>query len=127
MEENTEEMSNMKEEYINNPMNEEQIDKQEVDENDIEADESIELMRQQLREKQQKNLKRIEKNSKRNDVKRYKISGIVAGIAGVLSVISGVINGDYTMECMGITFICCGYFFWNMAKRSEREKKRQGR
>ena len=122
-----EEMNEINKEELNNSVNEEEIDKEEVVENDVEADESIELMRQQLREKQQKNLKRIEKNSKRNDVKRYKISGIVAGIAGVLSVVSGVINGDYTMECMGITFICCGYFFWNMAKRSEREKKRQGR
>lgn len=101
-----------------------------VEENSAEdkmTDEELQLMREQLQKKQEKKLKRIEKNKKRDDVKRYKISAVVAGISGGLALVCGVMNKDFTMEGMGVTFICCAYFFWNMGKRAQRDKERQGR
>lgn len=98
------------------------LESKEQDEED-----NIEELREQLRKKQEKKLKRMEKTKNRDDEKRLKISGIVAAIAGILEIFAGLNTGSSMQICIGITFICCGYFFFNLGKRAQREKEKRGR
>lgn len=88
------------------------------------SDEKLEKMREQARKKGEKNRKKQKKlqEKQQKSGKKCKISGIIAAIAGILEIFFG--GGSSTNICIGITFICIGYFYYNLGKRMDRENKR---
>ena len=80
-----------------------------------------------LAEKAEQRKKRVEKEEKlrkRNVVRMYHISAAVAVIAGVMQILMGLsVEDGMTNITFGATFICCGYLFYSMGKKAEKDKK----
>lgn len=95
-----------------------------IREDDSEEKENLEKMKEQARKKAEKNRKKQQKlqEKQKKSGKKCKIAGIVAAIAGILEIFFG--GGSSTTICIGITFICIGYFYYNLGKKMDRENKR---
>ncbi len=119
-----------------------ELDKEMIEENEV-ADEIVEneeekeeseyyftaaeLRKQQKRaEKRKKQVEKEEKLRKRNVSRMYKSSALIAVFAGIMQIIMGLPREDgMTNIMLGATFICCGYLFYTMGAKVDRDKKKQ--
>lgn len=88
---------------------------------------AAELRKQQKRaEKRRKQVEKEEKLRKRNVGRMYRSSAIIAVFAGIMQIIMGLPKEDgMTNIMLGATFICCGYLFYTMGNKFDRDKKKQ--
>lgn len=88
---------------------------------------AAELKKQQKRaEKRKKQVEKEEKLRKRNVGRMYRSSAIIAVFAGIMQIIMGLPKEDgMTNIMLGATFICCGYLFYTMGNKFDRDKKKQ--
>ncbi len=88
---------------------------------------AAELRKQKKRQEQR--LKRVAKEEKyrnRNLGRMYKSSAAIAVFAGIMQIIMGLPKEDgMTNIMLGVTFICCGYLFYSMGDKADRDKKKQ--
>lgn len=88
---------------------------------------AAELRKQKKRQEQR--LKRVAKEEKyrnRNLGRMYRSSAAIAVFAGIMQIIMGLPKEDgITNIMLGATFICCGYLFYSMGAKADREKKKQ--
>lgn len=86
-----------------------------------------ELRKQKKRQEQR--LKRVAKEEKyrnRNLGRMYRSSAAIAVFAGIMQIIMGLPKEDgITNIMLGATFICCGYLFYTMGAKADREKKKK--
>ena len=112
------------EENVSEEVNEEALEEKVEEEYYFTA---ADLKKQQKR--REKRLKRVAKEEKyrnRNVARMYKSSAVIAVFAGIMQIIMGLPREDGMNNIMlGATFICCGYLFYTMGQRAERDKKRQ--
>lgn len=81
---------------------------------------NIDELREQARLKAEKQQKKIREKELKSG-KKCKVAGIIAAVAGVLEVYFGFSAGSATSMCIGVAFICAGYFYYNMGKRLNRK------
>lgn len=81
------------------------------------------------KKRQEQRLKRVAKEEKyrnRNLGRMYRSSAAIAVFAGIMQIIMGLPKEDgMTNIMLGLTFICCGYLFYNMGAKADKEKKKQ--
>lgn len=95
---------------------------QDNEEEKIEDDnkDNIDELREQARLKAEKQQQKIREKGIKSG-KKCRIAGIVAAIAGVLEVYCGFKSSSSANMCIGVAFICAGYFYYNMGKRLDRK------
>ncbi len=80
------------------------------------------------KKRQEQRLKRVakeEKYRKRNLGRMYRSSAAIAVFAGIMQIIMGLPKEDgMTNITLGLTFICCGYLFYTMGGKADKEKKK---
>ncbi len=88
---------------------------------------AAELKKQQKRaEKRRKQVEKEEKLRKRNVGRMYRSSALIAVFAGIMQIIMGLPKEDgMTNIMLGATFICCGYLFYTMGNKFDKDKKKQ--
>lgn len=118
--ENTREESEVKKNDIEDLSSYGETKDESSNEDTSEAD--LEKMKREIR-KREKRKKKAEKIKARDDKKRYRISGVVAIVAGVIEVLWGLVrqSGSGTNLVLGSTFICLGYLYYKMGKREDNE------
>lgn len=81
------------------------------------------------KKRQEQRLKRVakeEKYRKRNVGRMYRSSAVIAVFAGIMQIIMGLPKEDgMTNIMLGATFICCGYLFYSMGAKADKDKKKQ--
>ncbi|MCM1497112.1 MAG: DUF308 domain-containing protein [Clostridium sp.] len=93
-----------------------QLEVQEVEE----QEDNLEELKEQARLKAQKRQQKI-RQQEINSGKKCRIGGIVAAVAGVLEIYFGFSSANATTMVIGLSFICAGYFYYNMGKRLDRK------
>ena len=88
-------------------------------ENEEDSD-NIDELREQARLKAEKQQQKIREKELKSG-KKCRIAGIIAAVAGVLEVYFGFSAGSATSMCIGVAFICAGYYYYNMGKRLDRK------
>lgn len=88
---------------------------------------AADLRKQQKRaEKRRKQVEKEEKLRKRNVSRMYKSSAVIAVFAGIMQIIMGLPKEDgMTNIMLGATFICCGYLFYTMGVKVDKDKKKE--
>lgn len=81
------------------------------------------------KKRQEQRLKRVEKEEKyrkRNVGRMYRSSAVIAIFAGIMQILIGFSKEDGMTNLMfGATFICCGYLFYSMGNKADKDKKKQ--
>lgn len=103
----------MEEKNIQEDINNENVDKVEVDDN-------IDQLREQARLKAQKQQQKIKEKEMKSG-KKCRIGGIVAAIAGILEIYFGFSAGNINTMVIGVAFICAGYFYYNLGIKLDRK------
>lgn len=85
-----------------------------------EEKDNLDDLREQARLKAQKRQQKI-REQEINSGKKCRIGGIIAAIAGVLEIYFGFSSANATTMVIGLSFICAGYFYYNMGKRLDRK------
>lgn len=98
---------------------EEMEEVEEIEEVEEEKD-NLEELKEQARLKAQKKQQKI-REQEINSGKKCRIGGIVAAVAGILEIYFGFSAGNVTTMVIGLSFICAGYFYYNMGKRLDRK------
>lgn len=106
------------EETVEDKIEEKQEEIQE--ESQEEEKDNLEELREQARLKAQKKQQKI-RQQEINSGKKCRIGGIVAAVAGILEIYFGFSAGNATTMVIGLSFICAGYFYYNMGKRLDRK------
>ena len=121
-------------ESVNNSSVEENVEEQVDNHTENETTEkeeyyftAAELKKQQKRaEKRKKQVEKEEKLRKRNVGRMYRSSAVIAVFAGIMQIIMGLPKEDgMTNIMLGATFICCGYLFYTMGNKFDKDKKKQ--
>lgn len=110
-----EEEKNLKETELSNEEMEEEL------ETEASEQENLEQMRRDIQKRNEKKMKKLQEQQKTGG-KKCRISGIVAAIAGVIELLAGLMNGNSTNLVLGLTFMCIGYFYYNLGKKLDKKK-----
>ncbi len=123
-------VENLKEYTVEDEKNEETYTEEKISDDNEESEyyfTAAELRKQQKRsQKRKRQVEKEEKLRNRNVSRMYKSSAVVAVFAGIMQIMMGLPREDgMTNIMLGATFICCGYLFYTMGAKVDREKKKQ--
>lgn len=99
---------------------EESIPKKDEDKIEVDDIDNINELREQARIKAEKKQQKIREKEIKSG-KKCRIAGIIAAVSGVLEVYFGFSASSSSTMCIGVAFICAGYFYYNMGKRLDRK------
>lgn len=111
-----EEEKNIKETELSNDEELEQLEDSESSESD-----NLEKIKEDIKKRSEKKYQRLKKQQEKGG-KKCKISGIVAAVAGGLEFLAGLMTGNSMSLCIGLLFICMGYFYYNLGKKYDQHK-----